>query len=143
PETASVAGDLCLLFLEASAQLGEIGEPLTNLTLETALGRIVELLALHPVREVVLAGESFWRIVIVLVDCPVAFLSHQPSRSVQNVLRRTEAAALLGGTHSAFVGNVSGIRFRGYGEINGRLRQNQLALRAAEEVVHILGRECL
>src|SRR5690606_35648042 len=132
PETASAAGDLCLLVLAASAQLGEISEPLANLTLETALRWLVELLALHSVREIVLAGESFWRIVVVLVACPVAFLGHQPGRCVQNVLRRTEAAALLGGAHSAFVGNVSGSRFRGQGQINGRLRLGHLARWAAE-----------
>ena len=55
------------------------------------------------------------------------------------MLGRREAAALLGGAHGGAEGGIGRVRFGCGGEVDHGLRQRQLALRAAQEVVHVLG----
>src|SRR4029077_18992229 len=79
PRVDAVRGDLSRsapLF----AQLGPVFETLSDLALEPALRRIVELAAAERFREIILPGERVGRIVIVVVTGAIAFLLHQPGR---------------------------------------------------------------
>src|SRR4029450_10586968 len=75
-------------------QLRPILQPLPDLALEAALGRVVELPAPHGLWEVVLAGKRFGGVVIVVVARAVAFRFHQFGRRVEDVLGRQQRAAL-------------------------------------------------
>src|SRR5262249_17403743 len=62
------------------AQLRPIVQPLADLALEAALGRVVERLAAERVGEIVLARERVGHVVIVVVAGAVALPLHQPGR---------------------------------------------------------------
>ena len=70
-------------------------QPLADLALEAAIGRIVEVLAAHLLRKIVLAGKGIGLVVIVLVALAVALFLHQLGRRVEDVLRRQQRAVLF------------------------------------------------
>src|SRR5688500_17620124 len=76
-------------------QLCRIVEPLSDLALTAAFGRIVEGLPSARCREVVLPGTSFRRVVIVLVAGAVALRRHQVGGGIQDVLGRQQRTILL------------------------------------------------
>src|SRR5207237_5526149 len=94
------------------AQLRPIFQALSDLTLEAALGRIVEGLAPELLGEIILAGEGVGRIMVVAISCPIAFRLHQLRRRVEDVLGRQQRARLLGRTHRRTVSEIGSIRFR-------------------------------
>src|SRR5262249_58381730 len=111
-------------------QLRPIFQPFPDLAFETALGRVVELLAAERLREVVLAGEGVGRIVVVVVPGAVALRFHQPRRRVEDVLGRQQRATSLGRRHGGAVGLVRGVRFWRWRDIDDGMRERQLSLRA-------------
>src|SRR5262245_66434332 len=80
-------------------QLRPVVQPLLDLALEAALGRVVELLAAERFREVILAGEGVRRVMVVVVACAVALRFHQAGWGIEDVLGRQERAALLSRLH--------------------------------------------
>src|SRR5689334_1139051 len=70
------------------AQPRPVFEPLSDLALEAALRRIVELSAAERFREIILAGKPLGRIVIVCIAGAIAFVSHEASRRIEDVLGR-------------------------------------------------------
>src|SRR5690242_14741856 len=66
--TASVEDPYAGLFAGLlPPQLGPIVQPLSDLALEAALGRIIERLPPQRLREIVLAGKAVRRVVVVFV----------------------------------------------------------------------------
>src|SRR5262249_22200387 len=90
-------------------QLCPVFQPLPDLALEAALGRIVEGVAAERLREVVLAGEGVGGVVVVLVASAVALRLHQLGRCVEDVLGRQQRARLLGGAHGRAIGGIGGV----------------------------------
>src|SRR5258707_14217810 len=71
-------------------QLRPVIQPLADLALEAAVGRIIKSLAAQRFREIVLAGERVLGVVVVLIARAIAFRLHQFGRRVQNMLRRQQ-----------------------------------------------------
>jgi len=71
-------------------------QPLLDLALEAALGRVVEFLPAERLREIVLARKRIGRVVVICVARAVAFLLHQPGRRIEDMLGRQQRARLLG-----------------------------------------------
>src|SRR3979490_1206731 len=71
-------------------QLRPIIQPLPDLALEAALGRIVKFLPAERLREIVLARKRIGRVVVVVVTRAVAFLLHQPGRRIEDMLGREQ-----------------------------------------------------
>ena len=59
--------------------------------------------------------------------------------ALRMIFGRHQRALLLGRAHGGLVGHIGRVRFGRDGEIDGRLRQRQLALRRAEEIIGVLG----
>ena len=115
-------------------------EPLPDLALEAALDRLVERSPAQRVRPVVLAREGVGRVVVVLVVGPVAFALHQPRRRVEDGLGRRQRTLGFGERLRGGEGCIDGVRLRRGRDIDDGLGDRQFALRAAEEVVGVLGR---
>ena len=76
---------------------------------------------------------------IVVVARAVTLRLHQLGRRIEDVLGRRQRAALLRGRHGGPIGPIGGVGFGRGGDIDHRLRDRELALRAAEKIVGLLG----
>src|SRR5579883_2222327 len=92
-------------------ELGPVIQPLPDLALEAALGRIVEGLAAQALGEIVLAGKRIRRIVVVFIAGAVAFVLHQARGRVEDVLGRQQRARFLGDALRRAKGRVGGVGF--------------------------------
>ena len=62
-----------------------------------AIGRrLIEVLTLHAVRKIVLAGEGLGLVMVVGIAAAIAFVFHQLGGRVENMFRRQQRAAFLG-----------------------------------------------
>src|ERR1700692_1122881 len=85
-------------------------QPFSELALEPARRRIIELLPGGLLREIVLTGECIRRIVIVPIILAITFRAHQPGGRVENVLGGKKRACLLGSAHGALERDIGRIR---------------------------------
>src|SRR5690242_14281693 len=72
------------------AQLRPVVQPLPDLALEAALGRVVEGFAAELVGKIVLTREGIRRVVVVVVARAIPLLLHQPGRRIQDMLGRQQ-----------------------------------------------------
>src|SRR6187431_1239400 len=66
-----------------AAQLRPVIQPLPDLALEAAFGRIVEILPWQRVGKIILAGKGVLGVVIIGIAAAIAFFLHQPRRRIQ------------------------------------------------------------
>ena len=125
-------------FAPLFAQLRPIFQTLADFALEAALGRIVEYVAAELFREIVLAGERLFGIVIVFVSRAITLGLHQLGRCVEDVFGRQQRAGFFRRAHRLAERHVGGIRFRRSGDVEHGFGDGKLAFRRAEEIVGVL-----
>src|SRR6185369_17753019 len=94
--------------LQLLATLFPIVQPLANASLETAVAGLVEGLAFHSFRPVILSRKGLVGIVVVGIAFAVADGLHQPGRRIEDMHRRHQRAGFLGGSPGPLLGHVGG-----------------------------------
>jgi len=113
------------------AQLCPVLQPLSDLALEAALGRIVKFLPAQLFRKIILAGKCAFRVVIVFVAGTITLILHQLGRRIEDALWRQQRTGLLGRALRGAEGRVGRVRFRCGRHIDHGLRKREFALWAS------------
>src|SRR6185369_17152839 len=88
-------------------------DALQDIAFEAPLDRVVEALAGHAVREIILAGEAFGGVVVVVISFAIAEVLHQPRRRIEDMLGRHERPGPARGLIGPAQGLVGSVGFRG------------------------------
>src|SRR5437879_5491769 len=112
-------------------------EAFLDVLLEPILSRLVPALASQCLRQVLLGDVSVVVGMRVLVPRPVSQLFHERRRGVADVQGHALRRVLGGRLRRAVVCGIHAIRFWRRRQVHRRLRQRELSLRAAEEVVGV------